>query len=355
MKKTPLNDAHRKLGARMVDFAGWDMPVQYAGVREEHMAVRTKCGLFDVSHMGELEIAGPDALAVVQKLTCNDASKLKPGQSQYSAFLTERGTFVDDIIVNRLADDRFLVCVNASNADKDFEWARKQATPSTPVTDVSHRWAQIAVQGPEATSMMHKAFGGIELPEKAFTFREQTLAGIPALVSRTGYTGEDGFEIYAPWENAEAIWSPLIDAGAVPCGLGARDTLRLEAALPLYGHEIDDDTTPFEAGLAWIVKMEKGDFLGRDALKNAALRKKLVGIEMREPGIARQGCGIFSGEKRIGTITSGTKSPFLDKAIATGFVAPDFAGLETKLGIDIHQKTRHAEVVSLPFYRREKK
>ncbi|HEX5037187.1 MAG TPA: glycine cleavage system aminomethyltransferase GcvT [bacterium] len=354
MKKTSLNAVHRKLGARMVDFAGWDMPVQYTGVREEHMAVRTKCGLFDVSHMGELEIAGPDALAVVQKLTCNDASKLKPGQSQYSAFLTERGTFVDDVIVNRIAEDRFLICVNASNADKDFEWARKQETKTTPVTNVSDRWAQIAVQGPEAADVLVGAYGHTPLPEKPFTFLESQLGDIPVLISRTGYTGEDGFEIYAPWDKAEELWTPLIDAGSVPCGLGARDTLRLEAALPLYGHEIDDDTTPFEAGLQWIVKMDKGEFLGREALRNAALRKKLIGIEMREPGIARQGCAIFRGEKRVGGVVSGTKSPFLDKAIATGFAPPEFAALGTKLGIDIHNKTRQAEVVSTPFYKRKK-
>jgi glycine cleavage system T protein (aminomethyltransferase) len=355
VKKTPLNEIHRELGARMVDFAGWDMPVQYAGVREEHMAVRTKCGLFDVSHMGELMIQGPDALAVVQRLTCNDASRLKSGQSQYSAFLTERGTFVDDVIVNRIGENAFLICVNASNTDRDFEWARRFETKTTPVKNVSNDWAQIAVQGPEAASVLAMAFGPSPLPEKSFHFLETKIKDVPVLLSRTGYTGEDGFEIYVPWDKAPAIWTPLVDAGAVPCGLGARDTLRLEAALPLYGHEIDDDTTPFEAGLGWIVKMEKGDFIGRDALKDAALRKRLVGIEMREPGIARQGCGILSADKGVGTIASGTKAPFLGKAIATGFVPPDLSALGTKLGIDIHHKTRHAEVVSLPFYTRRKK
>jgi glycine cleavage system T protein (aminomethyltransferase) len=353
-QKTPLNKIHRQLGARMVDFAGWDMPVQYTGVREEHMAVRTKCGIFDVSHMGELEISGPDALAVVQKLTCNDASKLKVGQSQYSAFLTERGTFVDDIIVNRITDDRFLICVNASNADKDFEWALKQATKTTPVKNVSDQWALIAVQGPDAEACIVGAWRAVPLPQKAFTFLETKIANIPVLISRTGYTGEDGFEIYVPWEKASTIWTPLVEAGAIPCGLGARDTLRLEAALPLYGHEIDDDTTPFEAGLHWIVKMEKGDFIGRDALQKMTPRKKLVGVEMREPGIARQGCSVFSGNSRVGIIASGTKAPYLGKAIATAFVSPDLSAVGTKLGIDIHNKTRHAEVVSLPFYRRKK-
>ncbi|HSA58194.1 MAG TPA: glycine cleavage system aminomethyltransferase GcvT [bacterium] len=354
MKTTPLNAVHRKLGARMVDFAGWDMPVQYAGVREEHMAVRTRCGIFDVSHMGEIEISGAGALAFVQKVTCNDASHLKPGQSQYSAFLTERGTFVDDVIVNRLADDRFLICVNASNADKDFEWTLRQARTSASVKNVGDQWALIAAQGPEAASVMAKAFRDVLLPQRAFTFLESRIAGMPVLISRTGYTGEDGFEIYAPWNHAEKIWTPLAEAGAVPCGLGARDTLRLEAALPLYGHEIDDQTTPYEAGLGWIVKMEKGDFIGRDTLSSTPVRKRLVGIEMREPGIARQGNDIYHGGNKIGIVTSGTKAPFLDRAIATGFVPPDFAAPGTKLGIDIHNKTRHAEVVSMPFFKRKK-
>lgn len=353
MKQTPLNAAHRRLGARMVDFAGWEMPVQYSGVREEHMAVRTKCGLFDVSHMGEIEIAGPEALAIVQKVTCNDASKLTPGQSQYSAFLTERGTFVDDVIVNRLADDRFLICVNASNADKDFEWVRPHGTKTTAIVNASDQWALIAVQGPQAVNRV-RAIHESPLPARPFTFIETTLFGVPVLLSRTGYTGEDGFEIYAPWNDAEKLWTALIDAGALPCGLGARDTLRLEAALALYGHEIDAQTTPYEAGLGWIVKMEKGDFIGRGALREAPIRKQLIGIEMREPGIARQGNDIYHDGQKVGAVVSGTKAPFLDRAIATGFVPPDFAAVGTKLEIDIHNKTRHAEVVSMPFYKRKK-
>lgn len=352
MKTTPLNQLHKSLGARMVDFAGWEMPVQYAGVREEHMAVRTSCGLFDVSHMGEIEISGPKALEDVQRLTCNDASKLIPGRSQYSAFLTEQGTFVDDIIVNCLAEDRFLICVNASNAEKDLAWVKKHTGDAT-VTDRSLDYCLIALQGPGATTAFVRAYGHTPLPEKSFHFLQTKLGTIPVLISRTGYTGEDGFEIYGPWGDAEKIWKPLQDAGAVPCGLGARDTLRLEAALPLYGHEIDDQTTPYEANLGWIVKRTKGDFVGRDALEKAELKKKLVGIEMREPGIARQGNAIYHGENRVGVIASGTKAPFVDRAIATGFVPPEFASLGTKLRIDIHNKTRHAEVVPLPFFHRK--
>ena len=364
----------------MVDFAGWDMPVQYAGVREEHMAVRTKAGIFDVSHMGEIEIIGPKALEIVQKITCNDASRLKPGQSQYSAFLTERGTFVDDIIVNRLAPDRFLICVNASNTDKDFAWISPHATRDTKILNRSDDYFLIAVQGPAAEGLVGTLLGAPRtgtqqaesLPNRPFTFIETALAGVPVLISRTGYTGEDGFEIYGPWNEAEKIWAPLVEAGATPCGLGARDTLRLEAALPLYGHEIDDTILPFEAGLGWIVKMEKGDFVGRDALRATSpltplLNKervtaerqsgevKLVGLEMREPGIARQGCKIFDGDREIGWVSSGTKSPFLDRAIAMGYVAAEFAPIGTKIDVDIHSKNRHAEIVSLPFYRRKKR
>jgi aminomethyltransferase len=228
-------------------------------------------------------------------------------------------------------------------------------TKTTPVRNVSDEWALIAVQGPESERVLRVGAQLIApLPAKSFTFAEVFIAEIPVLISRTGYTGEDGFEIYVPWNKAEAVWTPLTQAGAVPCGLGARDTLRLEAALPLYGHEIDDQTTPFEAGLDWIVKMEKDDFLGRDALRNAAPRKKLVGLEMREPGIARQGNAIIFEEKSVGAVVSGTKSPFLDKAIATGFVPPDLSAPGTKLGIDIHNRTRHADVVSMPFYKRKK-
>lgn len=359
MKATPLNKIHKQLGARMVDFAGWEMPVQYTGVREEHMAVRTKAGLFDVSHMGEIIVRGPWAEATVQKLTCNDASRLKPGESQYSALLTEHGTFVDDIIVNRLGSESFLICVNASNADKDFESVRPHATPDTTIENRSDDYFQIAIQGPSAIPIVEaiQGEGASPLPPRPFTLVETNLAGCPVILARTGYTGEDGFEIYGEPADAEKIWTLLREKGALPCGLGARDTLRLEAAMPLYGHEIDDSINPFEAGLGWIVKMDKGDFIGREALRArqaAPLRKKLVGIEMTEPGIARQGCKIFDGEKEIGFITSGTKSPFLDKAVAMGYVAADFAAPKTKIAVDIHSRKRHGIVVPLPFYRRKK-
>ncbi len=356
MKKTSLNQNHRDLKARMVDFAGWDMPVQYEGVRQEHMAVRTVCGVFDVSHMGEILVWGPKALATVQRLTCNDASRLNPGDCQYSALLTEEGTFVDDIIVSRLAEDRFFICVNASNAEKDFDWMRKNALSETQIEDVSEKYCLIAVQGPESEQMLKKAWPDLTLPHKSFTIAETKISDVPVLIARTGYTGENGFEIYGPWHDAEKIWNPILAAGATPCGLGARDTLRLEAALSLYGHEIDDTTTPAEAGLNWIVKMEKSDFLGRAALKNAVPRKKLVGLEMRESGIARQGYKIFAGDREVGVITSGTFSPFLDRAVALGYVDADvkFPLSDGGLCVDIHNKKRHAEIVSLPFFKKKK-
>ncbi len=354
MKKTPLHAIHKHLGARMVEFGGWEMPVQYAGIREEHLAVRQKAGVFDVSHMGEIAIRGKKALAMVQKITCNDASRLRPGQSQYSALLNEQGTFIDDIIVNRLADDSFLFCVNASNADKDFEWIRSQAIPEVTVENKSDDYSLIALQGPEADKIL-AALEVSPRPEKAFTTVSSRVAGCDVLLSRTGYTGEDGFEIYGNPKEAEKIWSALLEKGAIPCGLGARDTLRVEAALPLYGHEISDTIDPFEARLNWIVKMEKGNFIGREALLTKMKPTRLlVGIGMIDPGIARQGYSIFHQEEAVGSITSGTQSPLLDRPIALGYAKKEFAAVETKLSVDIHKKRRHAEVVPLPFYKRKK-
>ena len=353
-QKTPLNEEHRKLGARMVDFAGWDMPVQYTGVIEERRFVRNHAGIFDVSHMGEIEITGKNAPALTQKLTCNDVTKLKDGDCHYSALLTEKGTFVDDIIVHRLSSEHVLICVNASNTSKDFEWIKTHETDDARVSNTSASYYQIALQGPEAEKILSQ-LKPKNLPPKYFTFVETELLGQKVILARTGYTGERGFEIYGNSDKTVPLWEALLEAGAKPCGLGARDTLRLEAALSLYGHEIDDVTNPYEACLGWIVKLDKGDFIGRDALKiqqSGPLRKKLVGIFMNEPGIARQGAKIFSGEKEIGVVTSGTKSPTLDRAIALGYVAADFSKLGNKIEIDIHHKRRQAEITSLPFYKR---
>lgn len=365
-QQTPLNKIHRQLGARMVDFAGWDMPVIYKGVNEEHLAVRKGAGIFDVSHMGEIEVRGPEAEAIVQKATCNDVERLKNGECQYSALLNERGTFVDDIIVNKLDEDHFLICVNASNTEKDFEWILPLATPKTPIDNTSSNYFQIALQGPDAEKILLKAVKQ-KLPEKPFTFVQTKLAGRDVLMARTGYTGEDGYEIYGDPKDAETLWSALMEHGAIPCGLGARDTLRLEAALSLYGHEIDDTIHPYESRLAWIVKLNKGDFIGREALLKirnntgaqqvgallaAPPQKQLIGLKMTEPGIARCHCKIYGDGEEIGWITSGTKTPSLDRPIALGYVKIQFATKNTKIQVDIHNKKRDALIVPLPFYKR---
>ncbi|MFY9551220.1 MAG: glycine cleavage system aminomethyltransferase GcvT, partial [Thermoanaerobaculia bacterium] len=296
LKRTPLYDLHRELGAKMVDFGGWEMPVQYAGILEEHRAVRERVGIFDVSHMGEFTVTGKDALAALQGLTPNDVAKLADGRIQYSAFLTERGTFVDDLLVYRRSADSYLLVVNAGNTPKDFAWATARAKGNVRIEDHSPRYALIAVQGPASAALLARvsAPGPSDLPY--YGFRDTTVAGAPTLVSRTGYTGEDGFEVYCRPEDAEGLFRKLLEAGraegAAPCGLGARDTLRLEAKMALYGNDIDDTVTAWEADLGWIVKMGKGAFLGRDALaaqKAAGVPRKLVGFEMVDRGIARHG------------------------------------------------------------------
>jgi len=334
----------------MVDFADWEMPVEYSGVIEEHMAVRQQAGLFDVSHMGEIEVTGRGALNLVQRVTCNDASRLAEGRSQYSALLTPEGTFVDDIMVYRLAADHFLLCVNASNTTKDFEWILSQKSGDVRVENRSDDWGLLAIQGPRARQILPS-------PLKKTFFEKREVGGNTVILSATGYTGEDGYELFCRSGDLEKLWRFLFDLGRgeglIPCGLAARDTLRLEAAYPLYGHEIDDKTTPFEADLSWVVKMEKGEFIGREALREVKVRKKLAGLQLTEPGIARQGYRILQGESEVGQVTSGTWSPYLKKAIALGFLGLTTAQLiGIKLGVDIRGKKREAEVVSLPFYSR---
>jgi aminomethyltransferase len=354
-KRTPLHACHLEAGARMVDFAGWEMPVQYAGVIEEHRAVRTAAGLFDVSHMGEVRVRGAGAEAFLQRLTPNDVAKLVPGRAHYSGLLTERGTYVDDLLIYRLGPEDFLVVVNASNADRDFEWIASRADTGVEVINESDRYALLALQGPKALELLaafaSEGIGGL----KYYGFAEGRVAGVPALISRTGYTGEDGFELYLAPEDAPAVWRRLVEAGAVPAGLGARDTLRLEAAMALYGHELDETTTPFEAGLGWVVKLDKGDFLGRDALaaqKAQGAPRKLVGFEVQGRGIARQGHGVVSDGGAVGTVTSGTWSPTFEKALGMAYVPPELAAPGAALKLDVRGKELPAVVVELPFYRR---
>jgi aminomethyltransferase len=366
MKRTPLYAAHQALGARFVDFGGWEMPVQYTGIIEEHHAVRQRVGLFDVSHMGEIELRGPGAIAASQELTVNDLTRLADGQAQYSLLCRPTGGVVDDIVVHRISSERILLCVNAANIEKDFNWiqehcdggtARRLRSPE--VIDRSEEFAQLALQGPHATGVLQR-LTPLRLEQlPAFAFAGGDVAGHAAIVAHTGYTGEDGWEIYCAPHSAPHLWAALLDAGAgagiQPAGLGARDTLRLERALPLYGHELTDETTPIEAGLGWVVRFNKGPFLGREALlqqHESGVARRLVGVILTEPGIARQGYRVLGGDTVIGEITSGTKSPTLGKAIGLGYVATAWHRVGTTLGIDIRGRTVSAAVVQLPFYKR---
>jgi aminomethyltransferase len=358
-KTTPLNHLVREMGARLVDFAGWEMPVQFSSVLEEHKAVRGAAGLFDVSHMGEIEIHGPGALPLIQRLTCNDASRLAPGQAQYSALTTEKGTFVDDILVYRRRPDDFLLVVNAGNTDKDFAWITRHAEGEVEVVNASARWALLAIQGPRAQDILGR-LTRLDLPAiRPFRFAQGTVGPAQAIVSRTGYTGEDGFEIMLPPESAADLFRSLLQAGRaeglLPCGLGARDTLRLEARMALYGNDIDDTTTVLEAGLDGIVRFEKGEFLGRAALqhqKTAGPARLLVGFEMVDPGIARHGHAVVAGGEVIGQVTSGTFGPTVKKSIGLAYVPRAVSGVGTRLTVVIREREAAAAIVPTPFYRR---
>jgi aminomethyltransferase len=364
LKKTALNATHRALKAKMVDFGGWDMPVEYpcpgGGLIAEHMAVRTGVGLFDVSHMSEIQFRGPGALDAIQHITMNDASKLVDGQAQYSALLTPDGTFVDDILVHRLGPNDYLLVVNAGTKDKDFAWIRREVGrfPSIHISDYSDYYSQLAVQGPRA----------VELAAiKNYSFTWGTVAGVPnVMIARTGYSGEDGFEIYIPADVAttEKMWNALMEAGAEfgirPCGLGARNTLRLEAGMPLYGHEISEEINVLESGLTRWLKLDKGSFLGRDALLQAqsagGAKRKIVGLEMVERGIGRDGYSVLSlaGEE-LGRITSGSPAPFLKTNIAMALVPAEVAASGEDVLVDVRGNKVRARQVPLPFYRRVKK
>jgi len=343
----------------MVEFAGWEMPVQYSGVMGEHVAVRTHAGLFDVSHMGEIEIRGPGALALCQKITANDVSRMKLQQAQYNLLMNENGGIVDDVIFYRIEPSYFLICVNASNSDKDFAWIQKHADGEVEVANASSRYAQLALQGPLAAKIL-QALTSLQLSEiKPFFFASGDVSSIRCLVARTGYTGEDGFEVYCDSADAEKLWNALLESGRPmglePAGLGARDTLRLEKAYPLYGHELDDTTTPLEAGLEWVIKLAKGPFVGREVLlkqKEEGVKRKLVGLELLEPGIARSEYPLFKDGKSIGRVTSGTKSPSLGKSIALAYVTIEEAELDNTVDAEIRGRKISARIVSLPFYRR---
>jgi len=352
VKKTPLYDCHIEAGARMVEFAGWNMPVQYTGVVDEHRAVREAVGIFDVSHMGEIELSGPGAENVCRRLFANDASKLPPGKAQYSLIPNDRGGVVDDIIVYRLAPERFLVCVNASNADKDLAWIRERSAGECSVTDRSDDYALIAVQGPRAVALVEQ-FVASAASLARFGCEEVEIDGVQAVVARTGYTGEDGFELFVPASAAVELWRRLLAKGAelgvMPIGLGARDTLRLEAALPLYGHELGDTISPFEAGLAWVVKLNRPEMTGFEALCRAKEQpaRILMGLEI-DKGIAREGCSVLASGVRIGVVTSGTHSPTLGRPVAIALL--DRKAATDDLTVDVRGRPRPARVTDLPFY-----
>ncbi|HEX8985216.1 MAG TPA: glycine cleavage system aminomethyltransferase GcvT [Bryobacteraceae bacterium] len=361
LKCTPVHSVHRSSGARMVDFGGWDMPVQYSGILDEHAAVRSAVGLFDVSHMGEIEIRGPEALALTEYVTTNAAAKLKTGQIQYSGLLYEHGGFVDDILVHKVADRHFFLCVNASNQEKDYEHIRAANRFQAEVELSSGRYAQLAVQGPKALATVQKLTATDLAAIRYYWFADGEAAGVAARISRTGYTGEDGFELYVAPERAVEIWEQLLEAGREfgikPCGLGARNTLRMEAAMALYGHEIHASITPFEAGLDWIVKMDKGEFLGRPALQrqqHEGVRRKLIGFEMRGRGIARDGYEVFLDDSPAGWVTSGGPSPTLGKNIGLCYLPADRAAEGQALQVQIRGHLVDAVTVPTPFYKRAK-
>ncbi|MGH9736393.1 MAG: glycine cleavage system aminomethyltransferase GcvT, partial [Candidatus Acidiferrales bacterium] len=345
--------------AKMVNFGGWDMPVEYTGILSEHEAVRTRAGLFDVSHMGEIEVRGDAALNLVQQATCNDASKLANGQAQYSGLMTERGTFVDDLLVHKIADGHYLLCVNAGNQDGDFEHIVAHNRFGASAENVGDRYSQLAIQGPRALEILKRltkvALGTIRY--YYFTFGK--VSGVECLIARTGYTGEDGFEIYFAPEHSEKLWNDLLEAGKsdglIPCGLGARNTLRMEAGMCLYGHEIDLETTPFEAGLGWICKPEKGSFLGSERLleqKRAGVQRKLVGFEMLDKRIGRDGYPLSIAGNGHGRVTSGGPSPTLKKNIGMAYVPPGHSSVGTQIDIGIRGQAVPARIIPLPFYRR---
>jgi len=363
LKKTPLNARHRASGAKMVPFGGWDMPVEYSGIAAEHMAVRERAGLFDVSHMGEIEIAGTDALAAVQRISCNDASKLSVGQAQYSGLLTTRGTFVDDLLVYRLAASHFLLVVNASHIADDYAHIVEHIKPAgdAVAVDASSRYALLAVQGPRALEVL-QPLTGVDLSSiKYYWCAHGEVAGVRATISRTGYTGEDGFEMFVPPQSADRLWLSIVEAGKsvdlIPCGLGARDTLRLEASMRLHGNDIDETTTALEADLGWIVGWNKPDFVGAEVVrrqKAEGVTRRIAGFEMLDRGIARHGYDVHIGGSTVSMITSGTQTPYLKKAIGMTYLPVEHATEGAEFDVDIRGRRARARVIPMPFYKRKK-
>jgi aminomethyltransferase len=364
LRKTALNATHRRLGAKMVDFGGWDMPVEYSGLIAEHMAVRTGVGVFDVSHMGDIQLRGPGSLAAVQHISMNDAAKLKEGQAHYSALLYPNGTFVDDVIVHKFSENDYLLVINAGTREKDVNWVRQNVgrMHGVHVSDYSDYYTQLAIQGPKAVEVLRKLTDRDLDAIKNYWFTWGTVCGLHnTLIARTGYTGEDGFEIFVPPQSADKVWLALLESGeaadVIPCGLGARDTLRLEAGMRLHGNDIDETTTAVEADLNWIVGWKKDDFIGAAALREQkanGVTRKIVGFEMLDRGIGRHGYDAYVGDAKVGVVTSGTQTPFLKKAIGMAYLPLEHTAPGIEFGVDIRGRHTRARVVPLPFYKRQK-
>ncbi|WP_160721641.1 glycine cleavage system aminomethyltransferase GcvT [Bacillus sp. USDA818B3_A] len=365
LKRTPLYEVYKEYGGKTIDFGGWELPVQFSSIKEEHEAVRTRAGLFDVSHMGEIEVRGADSLNFLQKMMTNDITKINTGAAQYTAMCYENGGTVDDLLVYKITDLHYLLVVNASNIEKDYNWLKEHAEGDVILDNLSEKTAQLAIQGPLAEKVLQKLSGETVLGQLGFFKfqKEVNLDGKKALVSRTGYTGEDGFEIYCEASDAVDLWKAILDAGkemgVLPCGLGARDTLRFESVLALYGQELSPDISPLEAGIGFAVKLTKeADFIGKEALrkqKENGLTRKIVGIEMIDRGIPRHGYPVYKGTEQIGEITTGTQSPTLKKNIGLALIRTEFTGLDSEVEVEIRGKRLRAAVVPIPFYKREKK
>ncbi|MCS6925105.1 MAG: glycine cleavage system aminomethyltransferase GcvT [Candidatus Binatia bacterium] len=357
MKRTPLYQAHRALGARLIEFSGWEMPLQYKSIVAEHRAVRTGVGLFDLSHMGEIELRGPQALAVCQELLVSDVARLQLGQAQYSVLCYPHGGIVDDVIVYRIAGDRYLFCVNAANSEHDYDWMRAHNHGRAELINRSDEYALIAIQGPRAAATLQRLTPLDLMQLRRYWCVTGEVGGIPTLVARTGYTGEDGFELFVSLHHSVPLWQACLDAGRqegiVPVGLGARDTLRLEAGYLLYGNDIDAQTTPLEAGLQRLVRFDKPAFLGREALlrqQQSGVSRQLVAVRLHDPGVPRRGYALWSGDRVVGHVTSGTLSPCLGTGIALGYVPPSYTAVGTPLAVEIRGRHAQGQVVTRPFY-----
>ncbi|MGH9475789.1 MAG: glycine cleavage system aminomethyltransferase GcvT [Terriglobales bacterium] len=359
LRRTALNAIHRQMGGKMVEFGGWDMPVEYSGIIPEHRAVRERAGLFDVSHMGELAVRGPAALELIQHVTSNDAARLNLDQAQYSGLMTAQGTFVDDLLVHKFTDDHYWLVVNASNCDKDYDYIRAQNHFRAQVDNISDGYTQLALQGPATLRILQPLTSIALAPIKYYWFTIGKVMEVECIIARTGYTGEDGFELYFDPEHSENVWTGLLEAGRsegiMACGLGARNTLRLEAGMALYGHEIDETTTPLEAGLGWITKLDKREFLGKAVIEQqaqAGIQRKLVGFEMIEPGIGREGYPVLHHGQPVGRVTSGGPVPGQNRQIGMAYMPVALAEPGAEIEIQIRARAVRAKLVPLPFYKR---